>query len=270
MATDGIVPPWINPDARCGVRPLPDNYVGAASGAPVAIDKLLAGYYKGRCLVATLATLQWDPGFHSSTFALVNKKDIPLHMMGALFTTCRHRLAVRSMTRLILTPLRTPRGIHLIPSLNLCATYVAGTLGPPSTPWSWISRTHYTMSLFMLTTHPFLGKNAAFHPWHSMEGNVTTWSWCFHAVGIDWDIPNELISVPQQKIKKMRGVLDDVARRKFVTMKQLDNLVGGLRYVISFIPVTKSFIQQLVVIQIICQKHHEAGVPMMDALQKDI
>ncbi|KAE8896834.1 hypothetical protein PF001_g17797 [Phytophthora fragariae] len=37
--------------------------------------------------------------------------------------------------------------------------------------------------------------------WH--EGKSTTWSLYFHAAGIDWDIPNELISVPQRKIKKM-------------------------------------------------------------------
>ncbi|GMF33014.1 unnamed protein product [Phytophthora fragariaefolia] len=80
----------------------------------------------------------------------------------------------------------------------------------------------------------------------------------------------KLRPVPQRKIKKMRGVLDDVAMRKFVTMKQLDSLVGVIRHVISFIPVTKPFIQRLVAIQIRCRERHKAGVPMMDALQKDI
>ncbi|KAE9025306.1 hypothetical protein PR001_g12459 [Phytophthora rubi] len=84
IATDGVVPPWINPAARRGVRPLPDNYGGAESGAPVVINKLLADDYKGRCVVATLATLQRDPGFHSSSFALVAKKDIPLHIDGRI------------------------------------------------------------------------------------------------------------------------------------------------------------------------------------------
>ncbi|EGZ08980.1 hypothetical protein PHYSODRAFT_318793 [Phytophthora sojae] len=75
IATNGIIPPWSNPGARRGVRPLPDNYGGR---------RLLADYYKGRCLVATLATLQRDPGFHSSSFALVAKKDIPLHIDGRI------------------------------------------------------------------------------------------------------------------------------------------------------------------------------------------
>ncbi|KAE9353607.1 hypothetical protein PF008_g4925 [Phytophthora fragariae] len=61
---------------------LPDNYGGAESGAPAVIDKLLADNYKGRRLVETLATLQQDPGFHSSSFALVARKDIPLHIDG--------------------------------------------------------------------------------------------------------------------------------------------------------------------------------------------
>ncbi|KAE9203368.1 hypothetical protein PF002_g20951 [Phytophthora fragariae] len=61
--------------------------------------------------------------------------------------------------------------------------------------------------------------------WH--EGKSTTWSLYFHAAGIDWDIPNELISVPQRKIKKMRGVLDDVARRK-AQQARMVGLFAGL------------------------------------------
>ncbi|KAE9323086.1 hypothetical protein PF008_g17450 [Phytophthora fragariae] len=48
IATDGVVPPWINPAARRGVRPLSNNYGGADS------------------------------------FALVAKKDIPLHIDGRI------------------------------------------------------------------------------------------------------------------------------------------------------------------------------------------
>ncbi|KAL3666315.1 hypothetical protein V7S43_008567 [Phytophthora oleae] len=68
----------------------------------------------------------------------------------------------------------------------------------------------------------------------------------------------------------MRGALNDITRRKFVAMKQLDSLVGVLRHVISFIPITKPFIQRLVAIQTRCRRRHKAGVPIMDALQKDI
>ncbi|KAE8906321.1 hypothetical protein PF002_g5698 [Phytophthora fragariae] len=118
--------------------PLPDNYGGAESGAPAVIDKLLADNYKGRRLVETLATLQQDPGFHSSSFALVARKDIPLHIDGHIV----HDLSappggsVNDQTKS--DAVLTPRGIHLIPSLNVCATFVAGTL-------------------FMLTTRPRLG-----------------------------------------------------------------------------------------------------------------
>ncbi|KAE9117491.1 hypothetical protein PF002_g20950 [Phytophthora fragariae] len=100
IATDGVVPPWINPAARRGVRPLPNNYGGAESGAPVVINKLLAEGYKGRCVVATLATLQRDPGFHSSSFALVAKKDIPLHIDGRLFVRGDRKTVVAPLTRM--------------------------------------------------------------------------------------------------------------------------------------------------------------------------
>ncbi|GMF36740.1 unnamed protein product [Phytophthora fragariaefolia] len=351
IATDGIAPPWVNPDARCGVRPLPDNYGGAESGAPLFIDKLLADYYKGRCLVATLATLQRDPGFHSSSFALVAKKDIPLHIDGRII----HDLSappggsVNVQTNSDASPNATWNPFDSIAQRvrDLCRRYPGyaiyamvvdiadafhhvpvhadhasafGERMPRSNHgivsgmavFGWTSSPgffavfgkavrHYQRtgaSSVLGYSEPFWifqwvddivlievdigerlqkaeqrlrdGVKLVFGSagWH--EGKFTTWSRCFHAVSIDWDIPNELISVPQRKIKKMRGILDDVARRKFVTMKQLDSLVGVLRHVISFIPVTKHFIQRLVTIQIKCRKRHKAGVPMMDALQKDI
>ncbi|KAE9334043.1 hypothetical protein PR003_g13720 [Phytophthora rubi] len=253
IATDGVVPPWINPAARRGVRPLPDNYGGAESGAPVVINKLLADDYKGRCVVATLATLQRDPGFHSSSFALVAKKDIPLHIDGRII----HDLSA------------SPGG-----SVN-DQTNSDASLDATSDPFGSIAQrvrdlrrrypgyaiyamvADFADAFHHVPVHAdhasaFLeGGDAAFRPWHSWvddivlievdigdrlqkaeqrlrdgvnlvfgsagwhEGKSTTWSLYFHAAGIDWDIPNELISVPQRKIKKMRGVLDDVARRKF-------------------------------------------------------
>ncbi|GMF43910.1 unnamed protein product [Phytophthora fragariaefolia] len=78
IATHGVIPPWKDPSSRFGVRQVPANYT-------VVTDKLLADYYKGRCIIATVATLERDPRFHSSAFALVPKKDKPLHLDGCIF-----------------------------------------------------------------------------------------------------------------------------------------------------------------------------------------
>ncbi|RLN89745.1 hypothetical protein BBJ28_00016058, partial [Nothophytophthora sp. Chile5] len=104
--------------------------------------------------------------------------------------------------------------------------------------------------------------------WH--EGKFTTWSRKFHAVGIDWNIPDEFITVPQRKVEKMRKILTEASSRKFVSMMKLDSLVGILRHVISFIPITKPFIQRLVAVQTACRRRHKAGVPMSAFLQKDM
>ncbi|KAE9328401.1 hypothetical protein PF008_g16186 [Phytophthora fragariae] len=58
--------------------------------------------------------------------------------------------------------------------------------------------------------------------WH--EGKFTTWSRIFHAVGIDWNIPAEFITVPQRKVDKTHKALTDVLGKPFVSMKQLDSL----------------------------------------------
>ncbi|GMF51793.1 unnamed protein product [Phytophthora fragariaefolia] len=84
IATHGVIPPWKDPSSRFGVRPVPANYIGAITGATVVTDKLLADYYKGRCIIATVATLERDPRFHSSAFALVPKKAKPLHLDGRI------------------------------------------------------------------------------------------------------------------------------------------------------------------------------------------
>lgn len=84
IAEHGVAPRWIDPVGRRGVRPVPDNYIGALTGASIVTEKLLVDYYKGRCLIASLDTLQADPGFHSSSFALVAKKDKPLHVDGRI------------------------------------------------------------------------------------------------------------------------------------------------------------------------------------------
>ncbi|GMF23754.1 unnamed protein product [Phytophthora fragariaefolia] len=84
IATHGVIPPWKDPSSRLGVRPVPANYIGAITGATVVTDKLLADYYKGRCINATVAILERDPRFHSSAFALVPKMDNPLHLDGRI------------------------------------------------------------------------------------------------------------------------------------------------------------------------------------------
>ncbi|KAG3114758.1 hypothetical protein PI125_g6143 [Phytophthora idaei] len=83
-----VVPPWINPAGRCGVRPVLDNYVGADTGASIVTDKLLTDYYKGRCLVAPMDILTSDPGFHSNSFELIPKKGQPLRVDGRTIHAC--------------------------------------------------------------------------------------------------------------------------------------------------------------------------------------
>ncbi|KAG1691651.1 hypothetical protein DVH05_026814 [Phytophthora capsici] len=82
IAQVGLTPPWLDPLGRRGVRPVPANYPGADTGAPIVTDKLLADYYNGRCIIATMPTLIRDPQFYSSSFDLVPKKDKPLHVDG--------------------------------------------------------------------------------------------------------------------------------------------------------------------------------------------
>ncbi|KAG3114761.1 hypothetical protein PI125_g6144 [Phytophthora idaei] len=57
---------------------------------------------------------------------------------------------------------------------------------------------------------------------------------------------------------------------KFITLKQLDSLVGDLRHVISFIPITKPFIQLIIAVQNRCRKRRKAGFPMTEFLPKDL
>ncbi|KAG6974410.1 hypothetical protein JG688_00003081 [Phytophthora aleatoria] len=123
------------------LRSVPDNYVGADTGASIVTDKLLTDYYKGRCLVAPMDNLTSDPGFHSNSFELVPKKGQPLRV----------------------------------------------------------------------------------------------------DVDIDWDIPDELITVPQRQIGKLH----------------------------NFIPITKPFIQLMIAVQNRCRKRRKAGFPMTEFLPKD-
>ena len=78
--------------------------------------------------------------------------------------------------------------------------------------------------------------------WH--EGKFTTWSQEFHAVGIDWSSPLETVSIPLRKIEKTKNTVSEALTKKYVSRKRLDSIVGVLRHVISFIPITMPFIQR--------------------------
>ncbi|KAE9060465.1 hypothetical protein PF010_g30206 [Phytophthora fragariae] len=104
--------------------------------------------------------------------------------------------------------------------------------------------------------------------WH--EGKFTTWSRVFHAVGIDWNIPDEYITVPQRKIDKLRSVLAETLGKAFLSRKRLDSVIGVLRHVISFIPITKPFIQRLTAVKNRCRSLASAGAPMTEFLRKDL
>ncbi|KAE9264633.1 hypothetical protein PR003_g32737, partial [Phytophthora rubi] len=104
--------------------------------------------------------------------------------------------------------------------------------------------------------------------WH--EGKFTTWSRVFPAVGVDWNIPDENITVPQRKIDKLRSVLAETLGKAFLSRKHLDSVIGVLRHVISFTPITKPFIQRLTAVQNRCRSLASAGAPMTEFLRKDL
>ncbi len=74
----------------------------------------MADYYRGLCIIASMATLVLDPGFHSSAFALVPKKDIPLHLDGRIIhnLSAPVEASVNGATDLLRAP--NDNGIHLI------------------------------------------------------------------------------------------------------------------------------------------------------------
>ncbi|RLN31497.1 hypothetical protein BBJ28_00019634 [Nothophytophthora sp. Chile5] len=304
------LPHGFNPAGRQGVRPLPDNYVGAEHGATIVTDKLLADYYKGRCLIATTCTLQRNPGYHSSSFTLVSKNDQSLHLDGRII----HDLSAppggsindqtnsdaspdatwdlfESIAQRILDLSRRFPGHaiyaivediadafhHVPPSVTTGARVLRIVLGYSEPFWAfqWVDDivlVEVDMGDRLQKAEQRLrdGVKLVFcsDGWH--EGKFTTWSRKSHAVGIDWNIPDEIITVPQRKVEKMGKILTEASSRKFVSMKKLDSLVGILRHVISFIPITKPFIQRFVAVQTACRRHHKAGVSMSAFLQKDM
>ncbi|ETP06464.1 hypothetical protein F441_17146 [Phytophthora nicotianae CJ01A1] len=354
IAQHGLIPHWTKSGERRGVRPVPDNYIGAVTGASIVTDKLLVDYYKGRCIIASITTLVQDPFFHSSAFALVLKKDKPIHLDGRIIhdLSAPMGLSVNNYTDFALSPdatwdpflvialrIRELRrrypgcaiyamtadiadAFHHVPDHARHASVFGGGGGelPRSSHgiasgmavFGWTASPgffavfgkavrHYqrtgtsvvsgyaeTFWIFQWVDDIVLIEVDIDNPlqeaekrlrdgvklvfcsdgWH--EGKFTTWSREFHAVGIDWSIPSETISVPQRKIDKMRKVVSETKKKRFVPMKQLDSVVGVLRHVISFIPTTKPFIQRLVAVQTRCRSSRSPGVPMSDFLQKDL
>eukprot|EP00644_Phytophthora_capsici_P008024 jgi/Phyca11/125482/e_gw1.58.171.1 len=81
IAEHGVVLHWCNPSERVGVWPVPQNYPSAEMGS---VHKPVTEYYRGRCILADRSALSEEPTFHSSAFALVPKKDIPLSDDGRI------------------------------------------------------------------------------------------------------------------------------------------------------------------------------------------
>ncbi|EEY63654.1 uncharacterized protein PITG_02120 [Phytophthora infestans T30-4] len=106
IAEHGVVPHWRHSVARAGVRPVPHNYPSAITGATVVTHRLRKDYYAGRCIIATMAALTAEPGFHSSAFALVPKKDVPLSEDGRIIhdLSAPQGLSVNDITDTSLTP----------------------------------------------------------------------------------------------------------------------------------------------------------------------
>ncbi|KAE9034761.1 hypothetical protein PR001_g9602 [Phytophthora rubi] len=80
IAEHGVIPHWHNENPDMSTRPVSDNYLSAVAGSAVLTHRLLKDYYHGRCILARIPDLVAHPAFRSSAFALVPKKDIPLHI----------------------------------------------------------------------------------------------------------------------------------------------------------------------------------------------
>ncbi|EGZ05377.1 hypothetical protein PHYSODRAFT_342227 [Phytophthora sojae] len=301
IAENGLVPHWVDPVLRTGVRPSPPNYPGATQGASIVTHKLLADYYHGRCIVATLATLEADPGFHASPFALVPKKDLPLDVDGRIIhdLSAPTGLSVNDHTDSSMSPDATwdpfymrvmhPRSGGNFRSTNhgiVSGMAVFGWTASPgffavfgklfdTTSVRWVDdivliEVDIGDRLKQAETRLRDGIKLVFGSdgWH--EGKFRTWSREFHAAGIDWDIPSEVVSVPQRKIDKTKAVVLNLLGKRAISRKQLDSLVGVLRHVISFIPITKPFIQSLVAVQNSLRRLRQSVVSLTEFLKKDL
>ncbi|KAG1699223.1 hypothetical protein DVH05_014140 [Phytophthora capsici] len=63
IAEQGVVPHWHHPDASWSAAG-PTQLSQCNYGATVVTHRLLKNYYAGRCIIATMAALTAEPGFH--------------------------------------------------------------------------------------------------------------------------------------------------------------------------------------------------------------
>ncbi|KAE9035946.1 hypothetical protein PR002_g7309 [Phytophthora rubi] len=274
-----------------------------------------------------MPALERDPTFQSSAFALVPKKDKPLHLDGRIIhdLAAPDGLSVNAQTDSVASPDATwdpfislksfttcqyTRIMHQL--LGGCLPCSSHGIGSGMAVFGWTSSPgffavfgkavrHYPRtghSLVLGHMEPFWsfhwvddivlvevdvddrlqkaekrlrdGVKLVFGSdgWH--ESKFTTWSRVFHAVGIDWNLPDEYITVPQRKIDKLRSVLAETLEKAFLSRKRLDSVIGVLRHVISFIPITKPFIQRLTAVQNRCRSLASAGAPMTEFFRKDL
>ncbi|KAF1788731.1 hypothetical protein GQ600_13148 [Phytophthora cactorum] len=87
------------------------------------------------------------------------------------------------------------------------------------------------------------------------EGKFRTWSQCFHCVGIEWNTPDATITILQRKIDKTKPIVAETLTMRFISQKRLDNLVGILHHIVTFIPVAKPFMQRLIGVQLTTKKY---------------
>ncbi|EGZ08989.1 hypothetical protein PHYSODRAFT_362027 [Phytophthora sojae] len=104
--------------------------------------------------------------------------------------------------------------------------------------------------------------------WH--EGKFTTWSRCFHAVGIDWNTSDMTVTIPQRKVDKVKQIVAETMQLKYIPKKRLDSLIGVLRHVVTFIPTAKPLTQRLVSVQRALSNADWSGVHMSTTLLGDL
>lgn len=351
IAEHGLIPHWLSSPDRIGARPLPQNYPSALSGSAVLTHRLLQDYYRGRCILAGVTELTAEPAFHSSAFALVPKKNIPITEDGRTI----HNLSApagasvnedtdtewtpdarwdpyASIAQRVLELRRKYPGraiyalgadiadaFHHVSVHAGQASAFGGTLPRSQTGivsgmavFGWTASPGY-FAVFGKAVRHYQRTGSSYvdgYPepfwifqwvddivlievdigdrllqaerrlrdavklvfgsdgWH--EGKFTTWSQQFHAVGIDWSIPNMSVTIPDQKIQKTKEVIAETLSLRFVTHKRLESLVGRPRHIVTFIPVAKPFMQRLVSAQLSSKQCGRSGTPMTDLLRRDL
>eukprot|EP00644_Phytophthora_capsici_P018706 jgi/Phyca11/132623/e_gw1.193.5.1 len=308
----GVIPHWNGPSARVGIRPVPPNYPSAETGSAIVTHRLVTEYYRGRCILANISALAEIPTFHSSAFALVPKKDVPITDDGRIIhdLSAPSGASINDTTNTDWTPDARwePSSCIAKRVLQLRRQYPDSTIyalgadiaeaflhvpvhsrHAPAFGGSFPrSRTGIVSgtAVFGWTASPgyfaVFGKAVRHYQrtgdavklvfgsggWH--EGKFTTWSSNIHAVGIDWNIADLTVTIPQRKINKVQRVVAETLDRKFITRAHLNSLVGVLRHVVTFIPIAKPFMQRLIGIQRNIERAKSPGTPMTNTLRLDL